>query len=109
MKNSARLAAFALVTLSATLMGCTTTPSKQDAMADTQAHFTCDRGEDVTVRFLADNGHAVLIRNGQEIHLHPQPSASGFVYSNGPNTIRGKGDELRIEIGRMMPIVCKAK
>ena len=52
---------------------------------------------------------AVLLRHGQAIELHQQPSGSGFVYSNGPNTIRGKGDELRVEIGRMVPMLCTAR
>ena len=42
------------------------------------------------------------------IDLAQQRSASGFIYSNGPNTIRGKGDALTIEIGRMVPIQCQA-
>ena len=43
------------------------------------------------------------------IELQQQPSGSGFIYSNGPNTIRGKGNDLTVEIGRMVPIQCKAR
>ncbi|MGY1459591.1 MULTISPECIES: MliC family protein [unclassified Luteimonas] len=70
--------------------------------------FSCDNGESLSVRFHAAQERAVLLRNGDAIELAQQPSASGFVYSNGPNTIRGKGDDLTVEIGRMVPIQCKA-
>lgn len=70
--------------------------------------FSCADGSAVTVRFHTADERAVLVRNGDEIELQQQPSASGFIYSNGPNTIRGKGDELILEIGRMMPIQCQA-
>jgi hypothetical protein len=49
------------------------------------------------------------MRNGENIPLSQQPSGSGFMYSNGPNTIRGKGNDLTVEIGRMVPIQCSAK
>jgi membrane-bound inhibitor of C-type lysozyme len=48
----------------------------------------------------------VLMRQQHEISLPQQPSGSGFIYSNGPNTIRGKGNALTVEIGRMLPIQC---
>ena len=70
--------------------------------------FDCDGGQSLVVRFHTDEERAVLVRNGDGIELRQQPSASGFIYSNGPNTIRGKGDDLTVEIGRMVPIQCKA-
>ena len=66
-------------------------------------------GESLSVRFLPAQGVAVLVRNGKTIELQQQPSGSGFIYSNGPNTIRGKGNDLTVEIGRMVPIQCKAR
>lgn len=71
--------------------------------------YDCERGEFVSVRYTQAGERAVLLRHGQAIELHQQPSGSGFVYSNGPNTIRGKGDELRVEIGRMVPMLCTAR
>lgn len=50
----------------------------------------------------------MLVRGGRTLELQQQPSGSGFIYSNGPNTVRGKGDELVLEIGRMAPIRCLA-
>ena len=51
----------------------------------------------------------MLVRGGRTLELQQQPSGSGFVYSNGPSTVRGKGDELTLEIGRMAPIACRAR
>ncbi|WP_208108743.1 MliC family protein [Cognatilysobacter terrigena] len=70
--------------------------------------YSCADGESVSVKFFPAQGVASLKRNGQAIELQQQPVASGFAYSNGPNTIRGKGSELMLEIGRMVPIACKA-
>ena len=71
--------------------------------------FRCENGEQIEARFFTARGTAVLVRHGDSIELKQQPSGSGFVYGNGPNTIRGKGDELIVEIGRMAPIKCQAQ
>jgi len=71
-----------------------------------EVEFSCINSADVTVRFFPDQELAVLLRNGEEIELPQQRSGSGFIYSNGPNTIRGKGNELSVEIGRMVPLQC---
>lgn len=93
----------------ALLYGCshaqppTTPPARHDV------DFVCDQGEKLSVRFFPQHGVAVLVRHGKTIELQQQPSGSGFIYSNGPNTIRGKGSALRVEIGRMRAIECEAK
>ncbi|QHJ13896.1 hypothetical protein FX988_04177 [Paraglaciecola mesophila] len=74
----------------------------------TQVIFECERNEPVTVRFYKDSERAVMTRNNQDIELVQQPTASGFSYSNGPNSIRGKGDDLTVNIGRMAAINCRA-
>jgi membrane-bound inhibitor of C-type lysozyme len=94
--------------LAALLSGCSTTPVPDAAGAERQVSFTCSNGEKLDMRFVPAQGVGVLIRNGQSIELQQQPAASGFLYSNGPNTVRGKGDELTVEIGRMVPLRCKA-
>ncbi len=76
------------------------------APVDRDVAFACANGESLSVRFSPAGGTAVLTRNGEDIALQQQPSGSGFIYSNGPNTIRGKGKDLTVEIGRMMPIQC---
>ena len=71
--------------------------------------FGCANGERIEMRFFPAQGVGVLVRHGKPIELQQQPAASGFVYSNGPNTVRGKGDELIVEIGRMAPLKCQAE
>ena len=71
--------------------------------------FKCDNGQKLSVRFLRAEGLAIMERGEHKIELKQQISGSGFIYSNGPNTIRGKGSHLTGEIGRMMPIECEAQ
>ena len=87
--------------------GCTSTAMRDSP--DREVLFSCTNGESLSVRFMQAKNAAVLIRNGQAIELQQQASGSGFIYSNGPNTIRGKGDDLTVEIGRMVPIQCNAR
>ena len=71
--------------------------------------FACTNGESLSVRFFTQESRAVLTRNGEDIALEQQPSGSGFIYSNGPNTIRGKGKDLTVEIGRRVPLQCQER
>lgn len=90
---------------------CSSVPAGGDAASAgdvREVAFSCSNGEALAVRFDREAERAVLLRNGEEIELRQQPSGSGFIYSNGPNTIRGKGDDLTVEIGRMVPLQCKA-
>jgi len=95
--------------LSLFLLGCTSLTGQAEPTGERRVGFTCDNGEEVEVRFFPLQGVAVLVRHGKTIELQQQPSGSGFIYSNGPNTLRGKGDEIMIEIGRMVPIKCTAR
>lgn len=88
------------------LAGCV---AKLPLAAPEAVVFDCQNGEVMRVRFEAAPASAVLIRGQNEIRLPQQPSGSGFIYSNGPNTIRGKGDALTVEIGRMAAIQCQAR
>ena len=74
----------------------------------TQVLFECVGNIPVTVRFYKDSERAVMIRNNENIELKQEPTASGFSYTNGPNSIRGKGDDLVLQIGRMAAINCHA-
>lgn len=90
--------------------GCVSTvPPGGGSMDEREVAFSCDNNESLSVRFVESREVAILMRDGDAIELKQQRSGSGFVYSNGPNTIRGKGDDLTVEIGRMMPIQCKAR
>ena len=89
---------------------CASKPPIDDSSPDDrEVGFTCSNGPDLSVRFFPAQGVAVLVRNGETMELQQQPSGSGFIYSNGPTTIRGKGNALTVEIGRMVPLQCKAK
>jgi membrane-bound inhibitor of C-type lysozyme len=99
--------ALALALLVASIScACSSTPPAQ---ADRNVSFTCTNGESISVVFSPANSTAVLVRNGENIELEQQPSGSGFMYSNGPNTIRGKGNDLTVEIGRMVPLQCNSE
>ena len=89
-----------------TACACSSTPP---ANAARDVNFLCTNGETISISYVSANGTATLTRHGAQITLQEQLSASGFVYSNGPNTIRGKGDNLTVEIGRMVPIQCRVK
>ena len=82
--------------------------SAEEAEQSTQVIFECERNEAITVRFFTDSERAVMTRNNEDIELKQERAASGFLYSNGPNSIRGKGDDLTVHIGRMAPINCRA-
>lgn len=90
------------------LPGCSSLSGQGDPASERRVVFACDDGETVEVRYFPLQGVAVLVRHGKTIELQQQPSGSGFIYSNGPSTVRGKGDEISVEIGRRVPIMCKA-
>lgn len=82
--------------------------SSQESPQVNVVDYQCDHGQSVRVTYVIDKETAQLERNGTTLELQQQPSGSGFIYSNGPNTIRGKGSDLTLEIGRMVPLQCKA-
>ena len=90
------------------LAGCSTTPPQGEATGERRGRFACSNGERVEMRFFPAQGVGVLVRNGKATELQQQPAGSGFLYSNGPDSVRGKGNDITIETGRMAPLVCKA-
>ena len=90
------------------LAGCAAAPPQGESTGERRVRFTCTNGEDLEMRFFPAQGVAVLVRGGETVELQQQPSGSGFWYSNGPNTVRGKGREITVEIGRMAPFTCTA-
>ncbi len=90
------------------LTACTSASRQEKAVIERHVRFVCDNKESVELRFFPQQGVAVLVRHGRTIELQQQKAASGFVYSNGPNTVRGKGDEITVEVGRMVPLRCTA-
>lgn len=105
MKTHTALSALALMALTA----CVQEKPQVQATQMNRVIYNCAHDEQVEMRFFPQQGVAVMVRRGDTIELQQQRSASGFIYSNGPNTVRGKGTDLQIEIGRMMPIQCTAQ
>ena len=73
------------------------------------ATYSCERGAPLRVRFFTGQETAELERGGETFSLPQQRTASGFYYTNGKMGIRGKGEELLLEIGRMAPVRCTAQ
>lgn len=90
-------------------VACTPIVSRDDAPGDREVPYRCDNGETVAVRYFPAQGVAVLVRNGETIELQQAPAGSGVIYTNGPTTVRGKGDDVTLEIGRMVPIQCTSR
>lgn len=95
-----------LASIALAAAGCATPPATTQSR---EIAFACDNGETMTVRFSDAPAQAVLVRNGGEFVLPQQPSGSGFRYGDARHAIRGKGDALTVEIGRMAPIQCTAQ
>ena len=74
-----------------------------------RARYACDQGEKIVVRYFPQKGTAELVRNKKALELRQEVSGSGYIYSNGRTTLRGKGDELSLEIGKRAPISCRAR
>jgi len=74
--------------------------------------YTCDRGTKLSVNFTSTQNNSdknVAIVNGfgkQAIVLAYKPVASGFLYSNGKYTLRGKGNKATWTVGRMADSHC---
>jgi len=86
-------------------------PEKQEAPTTIyrEVAYTCDNGETLSVRFFPVHGVAVVVRGDDTIELDQKRSGSGFKYSNGSDTIRGKGDSLTVERDRTAPFQCSAR
>ncbi|MBM9535861.1 MliC family protein [Desulfobulbus alkaliphilus] len=101
------LIAATMVTLLAA--GCTSTPSISTSSTEVQeVRFNCTDGQSLAVRFFPAQGVAVLVRNRETMELHEQVSGSGFIYSDGSTAIRGKSNDLTVEIGDQVPLRCMA-
>lgn len=88
------------------LAGCT--QQTLDNREPLTVNYQCENAPPVSVTFFANEERAQLTQGENSFNLAQEVSASGFIYSNGRYTIRGKGDELTLEVGRMMPINCSA-
>jgi len=91
------------------LLGCSTAPLKEEAHTEPPVRFDCGNHGTVEARFVPEKDTALLSFGGRQATLKRRPAASGFWYTDGRISIRGKGDELMLEIGRMAPVFCKVK
>ena len=73
------------------------------ASEENRVRFACENGERIEIRFSSERDLATLIRQGKRIELEERVAGSGFIYGNGPTTVRGKGSGIMVEIGRMAP------
>jgi membrane-bound inhibitor of C-type lysozyme len=71
--------------------------------------YACEDGGTLSVRYYPLHGVAVLVRGDETIELDQKRTGSGFKYSNGPDTIRGKGDALTVESDGKAPLQCSAR
>ena len=90
-------------------VGCSLPAHDGEPTGERRVQYICENGEEVEMRFFRLQGVGVLVRNKIPMELQQQPAAAGFFYSNGPNSVRGKGSELLLEVGRMVPIKCHAE
>ncbi len=72
------------------------------------ASYRCDDGQPAELRFFPQQGTAVLVRGSSRWELPQQPAAAGFAYGTAPVALRGRGDQLSIDVGRRLPITCVA-
>lgn len=95
------------VILALLLTGCGDN-TRQETDPVRKVLFRCDNGQSALVRFYTREERADLLYDGQVTELQQQRTASGFHYTNARTGIRGKGDELLLEIGRRAPVRCRA-
>jgi membrane-bound inhibitor of C-type lysozyme len=90
--------------------GCGGPPTQGDRVerpGERVIELSCRDGEQVLLRFHDAPGVADLTRAGRTIRLKQQASESGFVYSDGRNTVRGKGRDVTLALDRAEPIRCR--
>lgn len=71
--------------------------------------YLCQQGDSFAVQYYHHGAEAVLIQSEQQTVLNREPTASGFAYGNGGTvTLRGKGDEVQLIIGRKAAVTCRS-
>lgn len=107
--NPMRLGAPSLLLFILFSIGCSAPAHPGEPTGERRVRYVCGNGEEVEMRFFLLQGVGVLVHRGKPMELQQQPTASGFLYSNGSNTVSGKETELIIEVGGMVPIQCQAR
>lgn len=105
----------ALALAAAVCAGCgglTTSTTQGDQVerpGERRVELSCRDGQQTVMRFYEAQGVADLIRAGRTIRLKQQTSGSGFVYSDGRNTVRGRGRDVTLELDGTEPIRCRSQ
>ena len=71
--------------------------------------FACRDGEQIQMHFMEAQGIALLTRRGRTMQLKLQSAESGYIYSNGPISVRSKGRDLRLQMEGMEAIECQSR
>jgi heat shock protein HslJ len=79
------------IAATALLVAACAAPRAGESAAE-PVRFVCERGTSLAVTFLP--GKAEVETPSGRLEMTQQPAASGFLYSNGGESIRGKGAEL---------------
>jgi membrane-bound inhibitor of C-type lysozyme len=116
-KRSSYKKGYASLLALAFFCGCTTTHTQEEPSSGgatyptnaSRARYACDGGQSIEVRFFIREGRAVLVREEKRMELQQQRTGSGFLYANGPTSIRGQGNELILQDGRSLPLRCKTR
>ena len=110
-----------IIIASSFLLSCADSPSHITSNKVTKAShktsksnviYTCSRGTRLSVNFTSThnkNDENIAIINGfgkQAIILASKDVASGFLYSNGKYTLRGKDNKATWTVGRMADFHC---
>mgnify|MGYP005856335619 CR=1 FL=1 len=107
--NPIRLAAPPILLFILLSVGCSAPVHRGEPTGERRVQYVCGNGEEIEMRFFPLQGVGVLVRHRKPMELQQQPVVSGFLYSNGPNTVRGKDSELIIEVGRRVPTKRQAR
>ena len=88
------------------LSACAHKPSHGNELQRVQ--YRCGQSAGTLVmHYFPYQSHADLVYQGVTHRLLQQSAASGMWYSNGKYSVRGKGSELWLEVGRSAPIYCQ--
>lgn len=121
--RSKRIKIFATIcVVSSIIAACASKPEVAKSV-----HYQCDRGTNFSVTFI-EKGFTkirggrnsipryevknvaadILLADGTLMKLPVQETGSGFMYSNGRYTLRGKGNEAMWSVGKMAAERCVA-
>ena len=110
-----------VIVVSGFLLSCAEIPSHSTTkklaihaqQTDTEnVKYGCNRGIQLSVTFTTPNSEkdkkiAIINSFGKEAIILPNVAvASGFLYSNGKYSLRGKGKQASWTVGRMTPYSC---